>query len=172
MKRLLALLSIFLVVFFASCGNDINMEKINSLESMMLDENGMLRNDVGLQLVDAYILYVEKNSEDENAPNILFKALDLSVNLQSDDYSKSIEIADMMVEKYPNHEMSPMALYLKAFIYEELMRDNENAEKAYKEFLEKYPDNPMAEEVRFAMKNIGIPTLELIRQFENESQNR
>lgn len=166
MKRLLTLLSILVVVFFASCGNDNTMKKIQELESKMLGNDGMIKNDVGLELIDAYVLYAEKNSKDEIAPDYLFKALDISVNLKLNDYSKSIEIADMIVSRYPDHNLAPMALYLKGFVYEELMHSNYNAEKAYNEFLEKYPDNPMVEEVKASLKNIGISNLELIRRFE------
>lgn len=164
MKRLL--LSILVVVFFASCCSDKTMEKINALESSMIDGNGVLRNDVGMELVGAYVKYAKKNSEDEKAPDYLFKAIDISVNLVSYDYRKSVEIADMIVSKYPDHELAPMALYLKGFIYEELMHDEDKAKQAYNEFIEKYPNNPMVEEVKASLSNVGVSDLELIRRFE------
>lgn len=171
MKRFLTLLSILAVAIFVSCG-DNTKEEIARLESQMLDSNGMLRTDVGMELIDAYMLYANKNAKSEEAPHILFKALDLSMNLRTNDYSKSIEIADLIITKYPDFEMAPMALYLKAFVYEDLMHDYSNAEKTYREFIEKYPNSPMLEEVKASLKNIGIPPQDLVRMFENAEENR
>lgn len=171
MKRFLTLLSILLVAIFVSCGDNA-MEEIKRLESQMLDDEGVLRTDVGMELVDAYVLYVNKNPKIEDAPYILFKALDLSMNLKTNDYSKSIEIATQIVNKYPDFEMAPMALYLKAYVYGDLMHDYTNAEKTYREFIDKYPNSPMLEEVKASLRNIGIPPQDLVRMFENAEESR
>ena len=138
----------------------------------MLDKNGMLRSDVGMELVDAYVLYAKENPTSEEAPNYLFKALDISINISTNDYNKSIVIADQIVNKYPDFEMAPMALYLKAFVYEDKMHDYGKAEETYREFMEKYPNSPMLGDVKASLRSIGIPPYDLINLFENGLENR
>lgn len=163
---------IFLPLFVSlsllvSCGFGDEMKKISKLESELFSEDGMLKQAVAVELVDAYSSYAKNNPEDVNAPAMLFKALDISLNIDGYNYQKTVDLATYIVDTYPDYEMSPMALYLKAYIYEDKIRDFEMAKFTYNQFLEKYPDNPMCEEVRTSMKNVGIPYMELIHEWEN-----
>ena len=155
MKRLLTILSILVVVFFASCSNETPSEKIARLQPQMIGADGSVNKEVGLELIDAYIAYAKQNPQEETSPDMIFKALDISVNVNADNHQKTMEIADMLVEKYPEHNLAPMALFVKGFVYESI-NDVPNAKATYRYFLEKYPDNPMAEDVKASLKNAGI----------------
>ena len=76
-------------------------------------------------------------------------------------------IIDFMVETYPQHMLAPMALYIKAFVYES-NNDIPSAKETYRVFLEKYPNDPLVEDVKASLRNAGIPLEELVRQFEEE----
>lgn len=167
MKRLLTLLSILVVVFFASCNNETASEKIARLEPQMFGADGSVNKEVGMELVDAYVAYVKKNSMEETAPDMLFKAIDISMNINSENPQKTIEIIDLMIETYPQHMLAPMALYIKAFVYERA-NDIPSAKETYRLFLEKYPNDPLVEDVKASLRNAGIPLEDLVRQFEEE----
>ena len=118
-------------------------------------------------MADAYVAYVKKNINDEVSPDMLFKAIDISMNLNGGNPQKTIEIIDFMVETYPQHMLAPMALYIKAFVYES-NNDIPSAKETYRVFLEKYPNDPLVEDVKASLRNAGIPLEELVRQFEEE----
>ena len=167
MKRLLTLLSILVVVFFASCNNETASEKIARLEPLVFAADGAVNKEAGAELADAYVQYAKENPQDEMSPDMIFKALDFSVNVNIDNPQKSIDIADFMVEAYPQHPLAPMALFVKGYVYETI-NDIPNAKETYRIFLEKYPNDPMVEEVKASLRNAGVSLNDLVRQFEEE----
>lgn len=149
-----------------SCGDKIRVKKIKKLESKVFAKGVELKEENVINLVDAYLLYAEQNPDDAKSPDFLFKALDVAVGINAEGPQKAIEVADILIEKYPDFEMTPMATYIKGFVYESVVGDLDKAKAVYLQFLEMYPDNPMAEEVRTVVDNLGIPLEELIKTFE------
>ena len=149
-----------------SCGEKMSVEKINELEAKVLSEDAVVTKENVVQLVDAYTLFAEQNPNDAQSPDFLFKALDIAVGVNAEGPEKAVKIADVLIEKYPDFEMTPMAVFIKGFVYETQMNDMEKALDAYHQFLEKYPDNPMAADVQTSIDNLGIPLEELIKTFE------
>ena len=164
MKRIFVLLSLALMLL--SCGEKMSVEKINELESKVFAKDAVLSSENVIQLVDAYLLFAKQNPNDQQTPEFLFKALDVAVGVNAEGPEKAINIADVLIEKYPDFEMTPMAMFIKGFVYENMIGDLQNAEMTYRHFIEKYPNNPMAADVEASIKNIGIPLDELIKTFE------
>ena len=164
MKKLL--LSVFVVLIMLSCGEKISVKEVNELESKVLAKGAKPTKEEVIQLVDAYILFAEQNPDDAQSPDYLFRALDIAVGVNAEGPDKAIKIADMLIEKYPDFEMTPMAMYLKGFVYENIVGDLQNAEKTYRQFIEKYPESPMVEDVKATIENLGLSPEELIRKFE------
>ena len=79
---------------------------------------------------------------------------------------KTIDITNVLIDNYPEFEMTPMAMFIKGFVYENQMNNYEKALDTYHQFLDKYPNNPMAADVEASIRNIGIPLEELIKTFE------
>lgn len=166
------IISLFVAVVMMSCNQETALEKINRLEPQMLEETGRLNKEVCAELVDAYVLYAEQNQNDGKSPAYLMSAIDISFNLNSDKPQKTIDIANILIEKYPDFEMTPMAMYIKGFVYENVAKDLQNAEKTYRQFLEIYPDSPLVESVKSTLENIGLSPEELIKKFEAQSTNK
>lgn len=164
MKRIF--LSLFVALMLLSCGDKIRVKKIKKLESKVFAKGVELKEENVINLVDAYLLYAEQNPDDAKSPDFLFKALNVAVGINAEGPQKAIEVADILIEKYPDFEMTPMATYIKGFVYESVVGDLDKAKAVYLQFLEMYPDNPMAEEVRTVVDNLGIPLEELIKTFE------
>ncbi|MBR5146093.1 MAG: tetratricopeptide repeat protein [Bacteroidales bacterium] len=164
MKKVL--LSVFVVLMMLSCGEKMSVEKINELESKVFAKNATLTAENVIQLVDAYVLFAEQNPNDQQTPDFLFKALDVAVGVNAEGPQKAIDIANVLIEKYPDFEMTPMAMFIKGFVYENMIGDLQNAEVTYRQFIEKYPNNSMVEDVKSTLENLGLTPEELIRKFE------
>ena len=164
MKRIL--FSLLVAVVMMSCGEKMSVEKINELESKVFAKDAVVSAENVIQLVDAYLLFAQQNPNDLQSPDFLFKALDVAVGVNAEGPQKAIDIADVLVEKYPDFEMTPMALFIKGFVYENMIGDLQNAEMTYRQFIEKYPNSPMVEDVKATLENLGLTPEELIRKFE------
>ena len=164
MKKILLILSLALMM--ASCGPKMTVEEINKLESQVFAKGINVEKENVVKLVDAYVLYAKQNPDDVKSPDYLFKALDVVVGVNMEGPQKAIDIANIMIEQYPDFEMTPMAMFLKGFVYENMMNDNEKALDTYHQFLERYPNSPLAADVESSIKNVGIPLEELIKTFE------
>ena len=164
MKKILLILSLALMM--ASCGQKMTVEEINKLESQVFAKDVKVEKENVVKLVDAYVLYAKQNPNDSHSPEYLFKALDVAVGINAEGPQKAIDIADVMIEQYPDFEMTPMAMFLKGFVYENMMNDNEKALDTYHQFLEKYPNSPLVNDVKSTIENIGLTPEELIKKFE------
>ena len=164
MKRIFV--SLLLVAILLSCGEKMSVEKINELESKVFAKDAVLSSENVIQLVDAYLLFAKQNPNDQQTPEFLFKALDVAVGVNAEGPQKAIDIADVLIEKYPDFEMTPMALFIKGFVYENMIGDLQNAEMTYRHFIEKYPNSPIVEDVKATLENLGLTPEELIRKFE------
>ena len=168
MKKIL--LSLLVTAMMLSCGEKMSVEKINELEAKVFTEGVSFEKENLIQLVDAYLLFAKQNPSDSQSPDFVFKALDVAVGTSVETPQKAIEIADVLIEKYPDFEMTPMAMFIKGFVYENMIGDLQNAEKTYRQFIEKYPENPMLEDVKATLENLGLSPEELIRKFESKNE--
>ena len=149
-----------------SCGEKMSVKEVKVLESKVLAKGAKPTKEEVIQLVDAYILFAEQNPDDAQSPDYLFRALDIAVGVNAEGPDKAIEIADVLIDKYPDFEMTPMAMFIKGFVYENMIGDLQNAEMTYRQFIERYPNNPMVEDVKSTLENLGLTPEELIRKFE------
>lgn len=150
-----------------SCNSSKKAKKdILMLEKTLVNEKKVLNASSADKLIESYLTYAKKYPKDEITPDFLFKAIDISVAYNAFNPQKTIELTNILIENYPDFEMTPMAMFIKGFVYENQMNDYEKALDTYHQFLERYPNNPMAEDVKTTIRNIGIPLEELIKTFE------
>lgn len=121
-----------------------------------------------LDLVNLYVEYVDEFPEEIISPEYLFKASDISMNLNRP--KKTIQLFDRILTEYPSYNKTPSALFLKAFVYEDQLKDLEAAKKYYLLFLEKYPDSEFADDAEVSVRNLGKTPEELIKEFEQKEQ--
>lgn len=167
MKRITLLLIAFLAIATTSC-NIQKKEKRNiyAIEKTLINEKGVLNATSADKLIEAYQNYAKNYPNDEISPDFLFKAIDISVAHNALNPQKTIDITNVLIDNYPDFSMTPMAMFIKGFVYETQMNDYDKALETYNQFLERYPDNPMAADVQTTINNLGIPLEELIKTFE------
>lgn len=174
MNKILGILVIF--VFLAqSCttsadkkeiNNEPSLEKINELEEEIFGtKEGVPDMRKAHDLLNLYVAYVDAYPKDSVAPDLLFKASDISMNIASP--TRTISLFNRLLQQYPDYKNIPTIMFLKGFVYEDQMQDYTNARKSYMDFLDKYPNSEFADDAIISLKNLGKTPEELIKEFES-----
>ncbi len=178
----LKLLTISLLIAFVSgsCNNSEHKADENNIieddiaDSISYYERVLFANanpqkinrDDALKLSDFYINWAKSNHEDSLAPEYYLKSADILMNMRKP--VAAIKSLNMVIDHYPESSNAPYALFLKAFVFEDLLKDNVNAERYYKKFIDQYPYNEYVDDAMISLKNLGKTPEELIREFENK----
>lgn len=164
MKQPLALIAV-LSLFLMGCYNN-QMKRIEKLEKQMFATTNAINPNVASDLVSAYCDFAVANPNDEKAPECLFKAVDVSMNLNEP--QRTIYIIDELLEKYPDYPRTQAALFAKAFIFETRYENLDMAKKLYEQYLAIYPDGEFAADCTASIENLGLTPEEIIKKFENQ----
>ncbi len=177
MYRILILL-IISTFLFQSCTNNnaesngeevVTIRDINDLEEELFGEMTTTPDiEKAKQLLKMYIIYADQNQNDSLAPEFLFKASDISMNIS--DAKATIALFNRIMRNYPDYKNIPTIMFLKGFVYEDQLNDYANARKYYLEFLEKYPNSDFADDAVVSLNNLGKSPEELIKEFEKNNK--
>lgn len=69
--------------------------------------------------------------------------------------TEAVVALEKYIKTFPEGEEYPRVLFLYGYINANDLRKLDVAEKVYLEFLTKYPDNELAESVKFELNNLG-----------------
>ena len=159
-----------------SCNNngDKNKSDIVTMEQIKNLENELFGGDMTVpnikkanELARMYVDYANQNPTDSLAPDLLFKAADISMNMNNP--QNTVALFKFIMKSYPDYKNIPTIMFLTGFVYDDQLKDYDSAKKYYTEFLEKYPDSDFADDARISLKNLGKSPEELIMEFENMS---
>lgn len=164
MNRLIPLLFILLVM--VGCNSNDPAKRIEKLEKQMFSTEKAVDPVVASDLVSAYCDFADANPNDAMAPEYLFKAVDVSMNLNEP--QRTIFIIDKLLKDYPEYPRTQAALFVKAFIFETRYGNLNMAKKIYEQYLEMYPDGEFAEACRASIENLGLSPEELVKKFESQ----
>jgi TolA-binding protein len=107
--------------------------------------------------------------DDDKAATYLYKASEMSRSIKT--FPKTLSIYDWILQDYPDSEKAASSLFLKGFILENDVRDLDLAKGCYQQFLDKYPDHQLADDVKFLLDNIGKSDEEIYKIIEkNQSK--
>ncbi|MEO5906687.1 MAG: tetratricopeptide repeat protein [Saprospiraceae bacterium] len=118
--------------------------------------------------VDATEAAVMVQPDLPDAPEYLHRAAETARTLR--DIPKAITLYDWIIERYPTHPRGSTALFLKAFTFDNDLKDYENARKYYEEFLAQYPKSEFAESAQFLIDNLGKSDEELRQIIEKRKE--
>ena len=162
MKKIIVLLLI--AGFFVGCNSNDPAKRIEKLEKQVLTIDKAIDPEVASDLVSAYCDFADANPEDAMAPEYLFKAVDVSMNINEP--QRTISIIDRLLKEYPDYPRTQAALFVKAFIFENKYGNLDMAKKLYEQYLEMYPNGEFANDCRASIENLGLTPEELVRKFE------
>lgn len=170
MKALKAIALLILSgAFLLSCSDprSEDIEKINNMEQALFAEEGSMGSmDKANELIDTYLSFADLYTEDSLAPEYLFKAADIAMNINRGEMA--IDLYNRILSSYPDFRKAPECLFLKAYVYENNLGQLNKARVFYQEFIDKYPDNDFADDAEISIQNLGKSPEELIREFEEK----
>ena len=155
-----------LALLFVGCSNNDPAKRIETLEKEAFATENAINPDIASDLVSAYCDFADANPNDAKTPEYLFKAVDVSMNLNEP--QRTISIIDRLVKEYPEYPRTQAALFIKAFIFETRYNNLDMAKKLYEQYLELYPNGEFASDCRASIENLGISPEELVKKFESQ----
>ena len=164
MKKIIVLLLI--AGFFVGCNSNDPAKRIEKLEEQVLSTDKAIDPVVASDLVSAYCDFADANPDDAMTPEYLFKAVDVSMNLNEP--QRTIYIIDKLVKEYPDYPRTQAALFIKAFIFETKYGNLDMAKKIYEQYLEMYPNGDFADDCKASIENLGLTPEELVKKFESQ----
>lgn len=108
--------------------------------------------------------YATQFPQDSLSVRYLAQAAESAKILQQ--YEKALGIYDQILANYPAHPTAAKALFMKAFMYENDLKNLDSAKVTYQSFMAKYPNDEFADEAAFLLENLGKSPEELIQQLE------
>ncbi|MBE26685.1 MAG: hypothetical protein CMN33_03250 [Saprospirales bacterium] len=118
--------------------------------------------------VDACEAFALAYPDTKEAPEFLYKATEISRTLRT--FTKSLSMYDWIIDEYPQYEKAPTAMFLKGFIIENELNNDEAAMKVYKTFLSRYPDHQLRDDVQFLLDNVGKTDEEIMDLIEKNKK--
>ena len=154
--------------FIISCSNN-NKEK-ETLKIKELEKTTLTSNTVSIdvnkakELVDAYINFVKNYPKDSASANYLFKAANISMNIGK--AQLSVELFDQIMKDYPDFNKAADCMFMKAFVYDDKLKNINKAGEIYRAFIKKYPSHEFADDAQACLDNLGKTPEQLIKEFE------
>lgn len=154
------------VVLGISCSSqrDKDIKAITSLEKQLENEGAKPDPAKLTQLLDSYIAFVDHNSADTMAADYLYKAVNLCIGVNNG--ARAMQLIDRTLNEFPKSSYTPETVFLKAYVYENLLSDYGQASKVYNDFIRKYPSHDLTDDAEAALKYLGKSPEELVREFE------
>lgn len=118
--------------------------------------------------VDACEAYALAYPATKEAPEFLYKATEVSRTLRT--FTKSLSMYDWIIDQYPQYEKAPTAMFLKGFIIENELNNDEAAMEVYRKFLAQYPDHQLTDDVQFLLDNVGKTDEEIMDMIEKNKK--
>ena len=119
---------------------------------------------------------ISKNYRVENLHEQYYRTVQRSpeelfnVAQATDDPNVKIRAYREIVEKFPNDDFAPKAMFMVGFVYAEELQDRLQADRAFTEVVAKFPDTDMADQAQWMLENMykGTPNFDEIEKKINE----
>ena len=190
-KKALIFTSVALLGVFVACSGssdqDIVIEKNEEVKDTIVDTleerialidnySLILANDttgvhreVAEKLLLAYEEFLRHHSFESISKEYQFRAGELAKAINKPHLA--IKHLNGLLERDPDHERAPLALFYKATIVGDMLNEDENAKMYYQEFIDKYPDHPLAESAKESIKLQGKSLDEIVEEFEKKNKS-
>lgn len=121
-------------------------------------------------LLDVYKAFVQKHPLDTISPEYLFRSAGVAKALGRP--QEGIQLYDRIISDYPGWNRIADTYYMKAFTLDADLDRKGEAETAYREVIERFPEHPFARDAQAMIDNLPYSDEELIERFQkmNEEQ--
>lgn len=110
-----------------------------------------------LDSMDTYFKTLhEKYPDSEFSATVLFGLGESAMKLKEG--KMAIDYFDQLIAQYADNEIVPRAAYFRAYTYQEVLHENEQAIEAYKKLYKTYPDSKWAENAKNQVLFLNNPS--------------
>ena len=176
MKLAKTIVLLVVVFFLNACSSEKEklVGQIAKSESGLMNDTSLTVNpEKGKVVKELYLKFVEQFPLDTLSGSYLFKAAELSNGMR--DPNTAVELLGRLLTKYPDHSKCASALFMQAFIYDTELHSPEAAKARYKEFVQRFPNDPLAPSAQATAEQLemGISDEDLVKKFQmmNDSMN-
>jgi outer membrane protein assembly factor BamD (BamD/ComL family) len=170
----LQIIGIFLfALLFSSCkpSPDKMMKQIAQSEKELYAAGNAIPDKAKIkEMLDLYIKFADTYSKDSMTPVYLYKAANLSMN--SNQNENAIILLDRIIKDYSNYSRLPETYFLKAFIYDNNIKNINKAREAYTVFLQKFPKSDLADDATISLDNLGKTPEQIINEFQVKEKKK
>ena len=130
-------LTIIISIIIVACkpSKNTNLDSISKLEKEIFAPNVKFDSVKVKLLISMYTDFADRFPNDTCASKYLFSASRLYVSIEN--YQQSIALLDKIITNYPNAKITPDCMFMKAYIYDDKIKDYKSALKYYNEFINK-----------------------------------
>ena len=186
MKKLFLLAGISILAF--GCGNNTNEEvvveerkeedkvidtieeranEIDKYTAILFADSLNFNKPIAEKLLAAYEDYLAHDKFEAISFDYQFKAGELAKALKKPHVA--IRHFNELIDRDPDGEHAPMALFYKAMIVGDDLGEHENAKIFYQEFIDKYPEHPFTPSAKASIDLVGKDLDEIVKGFEEKN---
>ncbi len=191
MRLLITLLIVGLSTFFMACGGEgassTDTATTTATDAKPTTEAGLIAAvdaankalNVGAQsasldrkkanaVAKAYEDYLSAHPKGKNAAEYLFKSAEIYRSLRQ--FDKAVAAYQTINSNFTSYEKAPHSLFLLGFSYENDLKDTAKAKEVYEQFVKKYPDHELSDDVKFSLTHLGQSPEQIIEEFEKKKK--
>jgi len=129
---------------------------LKHLDSLILGNRTSGNPDVKIanETVKNQLAYAGKFPQENDAAKYMFKASDIAIN-ELHQAPLSAKILSDLIKKYPDFKEMPICYFQLGMLNDNYLNDTAKAKMYYKTFLEKYPNDELAEQVKILLSLVG-----------------
>lgn len=142
---------------------------IDNYSLILANDTTGVHREVAEKLLLAYEDFLKYHSFESISKEYQFRAGELAKAINRPHLA--IKHLNGLLERDPDHERAPLALFYKATIVGDMLNEDENAKMYYQEFIDKYPDHPLAESAKESIKLQGKSLDEIVKEFEKKNKS-
>jgi len=171
-KYFFGIVFIMAVSLFMGCQSkqEKDHDKLLRLEKALNDSAASFDKAKAIELRNAYLEYIKSWPQDSMNAAYTFKGAEFSMSLR--EFQKAIELFQRYYKAWPENPKAADCLFLVGFIYENELKNYNEARNSYAEFIQKYPQHPYADDAEILIQNLGKSPEELIREFEAKNAEK
>lgn len=171
MKKTLKLMLVALLAcgMMACGGEKVTEDDLKKAEAALFNDDMTANPEAATAAVETFCKFAKQNPDDPNAPEWLFKAMEISVSQK--DAKKSEEICNWLMEAYPAYEKTPFGMFMLAsLVYDDQLKDLDKARALYERIMADYPNSEITPSVEASIKFLGMTPEEIVKHFEAQGQ--
>lgn len=153
-----------MLLFGCSQSKDKMVKQITDMEKPFFSNTPVTDTTKINDMVGLYKKFADSYSKDSLAPVYLYRAASLQMN--RDKNEDAIALLDMIIKDHHDFVKLPEAYFLKAFIYDDHIKNINKAHDAYTKFIQKFPESDLVDDAQISIKNLGKTPEQIINEIQ------